>query len=386
MGRSRSRAGTIAAGLLLCGALAGCSSWRVERRHERWTLHAEKGSQVDAEAYRAAFEPAFPLVERHLGPFGERVDVFVWRGPPQEEIGAALPAGSAQVEEVPGIGPARVRAFHARGDGPFGHPTGIFVEAPETGTAVHELVHARLAERKVRTPLWLEEGLACVLGDGFLDGATWVVDGLACWPWRALREQRIGDAELAQLLSISAEQRTSARDNVLVHFVGWAIVFDLYREEGAIAWDAWSRRYAGSIGVAEARARIERTLSEETLSAWLERLRDARPEVRLATAKGLWKLRSDVAIRALVDALEDEPEPRVRIGLAINALAAAGEVRLPRSAADQLWRAVWPTLRRTKVEDPADRAATSELFRSIRYGGGRRSDPALAKLEHYWSE
>lgn len=385
MGRRSGWAGFVG-WLSLLALVPGCSTWRVQERHERWTLHSEKGATVDAGAYHAAFEPAFPLVERHLGPFRGRVDVYVWSGAIAERAGGELPAESALVEEVPGIGPARVRAFHARGDGPFGHPTGIFVESPEPGTAVHELVHARLAEDHRRSPLWLEEGLACVLGDGYLDGATWVVDGLACWPWRALREQRLDDGQLAGLLAISAEERTSARDNVLVHFVGWAIVFDLYREAGGIDWEGWSERYARSIGVAEARERIERTLSSETLAAWLERLRDPRPEVRLATAKGLWKLRSEDAVRALIGALEDEEEPRVRIGLAVNALAAAGEVRLPRPAVDRLWRAVWPTLRRSKVGDPADREATSELLRSIRYGGGRRSQPALAKLEHYWSE
>jgi len=106
----------------------------------------------------------------------------------------------------------------------------VYAGVAEPGTAVHELVHARLAEEDPDLPLWFEEGLACLMGDGFLDQEHWIVDGLACWPMRELREQKLGDGDLARLLALKAEDSLSARDNVLIHFVGWAVVFDLYRE------------------------------------------------------------------------------------------------------------------------------------------------------------
>jgi hypothetical protein len=367
---------------------SACSTWRTQERFDGWTLHAEKDRPVDPTAYRVAFEPAFAVVETALDPFRRPVDVYAWNGS-EDAIahGAEIDEGEAGlVEEVEGIGPARVRAFHARGGDWFGPPSGIYIEAPETGTAVHELVHARLAEGKVDVPLWLEEGLACLLGDGFLADGRWIVDGLACWPLRELAEQELDADDLVQLLKLRAEDTTSVRDNVLVHFVGWAIVFDLYREDGAVRWKEWSQRYERSIGLDEARERIERTLAAETTRDWLARLSAPEPEVRLATAKGVWKLRSPVAIDSLLDALRDEKDPEVRVGFAINALAAAGEIRLPGPMSARLWRSVWPTLKRGKLEDPVEQAAIEELFRSFRYGGGRRSQPALAKLKRFWAE
>ena len=88
----------------------------------------------------------------------------------------------------------------------------------------------------------------------------------------------------------------SSADNVLVHFVGWAIVFDMYREDGRVEWDAWRTKVRARMAVEEARVRLDRTTSERTVAAWMERLSDERREVRLATAKGLWKLRSATVV------------------------------------------------------------------------------------------
>src|SRR5262249_14393154 len=160
-----------------------------------------------------------------------------------------------------------------------------------------------------------------------------------------LSSHPIADAELAHLLKLHANDDVDARDNVLVHFVGWAIVFDLYRESGRLDADAWRARYARGLDLAEARHRFDRTLSPWTALAWLERLDDPRPEVRLAAAKGVWKLRSQDVVARLLDALRKEEDPTVRVGLAINVLAAAGEMRLPRPMDRRMWSLALPALR-----------------------------------------
>jgi hypothetical protein len=189
------------------------------------------------------------------------------------------------VQDVPGIGPARVRAYHARGDELFGPPSGIFLAAPECGTAAHELVHARAAEENLELPLWLEEGVACLIGDGFLEGDRWVVDGLSCWPLRELQNQTLPDADLARILSPGASDPSSPRETC--------------------SRTSWGRRRlrsyrvrAGSIGRAGASGTRRASRCPKRVSAhpharpghflaWMERLRDPRREVHLATAKGV---------------------------------------------------------------------------------------------------
>jgi len=187
---------------------------------------------------------------------------------------------------------ARVRAYHTHGEGPFGPTAGVYASSADPVTAVHELVHARVAAIDPHRPLWFEEGLACVLGDGYRDGDRWGLDGLACWPLRELRQRAPDATELARLLAMRADQGTDLRENARMHFVGWAIVFDLYRAEGRIDWSAWAQR-ARSMSVAKTRERMLRTLSAETESSWLARLHDHDRGVRMATGKGPWKLRPE---------------------------------------------------------------------------------------------
>ena len=328
-------------------AASSCTTWKPIESHAGWTLYAEPGAVVDTRPYTQAFEPAFRVVEETFGPFEHAVRVQVWSGEKAalDSNDSALheDAGGA-VQDVPGIGPARVRAFHTRGTGPFGPPSGVYVSAPEVGTAVHELVHARLAEEPVDFPLWLEEGIACVLGDGALHDGQWVVDGLACWPLRELGSQTIRDDELARLCALRAEQQSDVRENVLVHFIGWALVFDLYREEGRIDWSGWLARYARGIDLGEARARLQATLDPETALDWMQRLTDPDPGVRLAAAKGTWKLRSSAIMQRLLVALEDEQDPEVQVGLALNVLASAGESPRPDFGMGRMWRRVLPRL------------------------------------------
>jgi hypothetical protein len=369
--------------------LASCTTWRSVGEYDGWTLYASGDRAVDPVPFEEAFPPAIEAVEAAFGPFERSVRVYAWdEDAPHDDRAEELilEGDEGVVHDVPGIGPARVRAFHTRAEGPFGSPSGVFVGAAEPGTAAHELVHARLAEEDFELPLWLEEGLASLLGDGFLDGGRWVVDGLACWPLRELAEQSLPDAELANLLRMHARDRTSARENVLVHFVGWAIVFDLYREAGAIEWRAWIERYGRGIPLAEARTRIERSLAPETTAKWLERLADPRREVRLATAKGLWKLHSPAVVTRLVEALSREQDPEVKVCMAINALAAAGEIELSDRASSRLWRAAWPTLRRSKLADPAEQAAVEALTRTLRFRGNRSAQPQLQALKRFWAE
>lgn len=364
--------------------VTGCSTWQKVEVREGWTLYGTPGQAVDATAFRASFDPAHRAVEDVFGRFQRIVRVHAL--PPGGKGGANASSDLGQVHEVPGIGRARVRAYHARGDALFGPATGIYADSPEAGTAVHELVHARLAEEAPDLPLWLEEGLACYLGDGFLDGETWIVDGLACWHVRELRDMTLADAELRKVLALAADDEASVRENVLVHFVGWALVFDLRREAGSFDWKTWAKRYHDGITTDEARARIARTISAEVEREWLKRLVDPDRAVRMAAAKGLWKLHSEPALRALLDALEREEDPEVRVAFAINALAAGGDMKLPNELRDRFWPAVWPVLRRGQLSDPAENQALRDLHQSYRRRSSTTSQKALEGLRRYWAE
>jgi len=377
MPRPRSPWIRFGAALVLAGASA-CTSWNRVETFPGWSLHAEHSRDVDVGAFQRAFDPAFTAVEEVFGPFTAPVRIHAFEG----DDGAS---GVGAVHEVPGIGRARVRAYHTRGEGPFGPAAGIYASSADPGTAVHELVHARIAEIDPTLPLWFEEGLACVLGDGFLDDDRWVVDGLACWPLRELRERTPDDRELARLLAVRAEQGTDLRENVLVHFVGWAIVFDLYRETGRIEWRDWAAR-SRTMGLVEARDRLRRTLAAETEAEWLKRLDDDDRGVRIATAKGLWKLRSELVLRRLLERIGREEDPEVRVALSINALAAAGEREPPGRLAGKMWRTVWPILRRAELANPVEDAAVEKLLDSFRWRGNRGSDDALEVLERFWAE
>ena len=148
---------------------------------------------------------------------------------------------------------------------------------------------------------------------------------------------------------------------------------------------AWKSRYANSIDLQEARRRLEHTLEPGTALAWLDRLDDPRPGVRLAAAKGVWKLRSPEVVSRLLDALRKEQDANVKVGLAINALAAAGEMRLPPSLNRRMWSLAGPAIRRAKLDDPAEQAATVQLSRSF-WIGGQSAQPPLQALRRFWAE
>ncbi|HIG11753.1 MAG: HEAT repeat domain-containing protein [bacterium] len=370
---------------------ASCTTWQPTQEFEGWTLYVQSGETLEVDEFYSAVQPAFDAVERQLGPFDERVSVHAWNG------GVDMSGGTRGVihgdpdnfaVEIEGIGPARVRAFHSRSGGGLFGVSGVFVGTADTGTAVHELVHAHFAERKERLPLWFEEGFAMIMGDGAMRAGRWQHDGLACWPWRKLREEPLTDEDIAHLLRVTATANHSVKDNVLVHFLGWAIVFDLYREVGSLDWKLLLGRFREATDpLAEARRRLTRTLLEETPLDWLARLQNDDPAVRLAAARGTWKLHSSPALTMLTRALRHEEDPEVRAALAVNALATAGQRQLRRRQEGWMWRTVNPVLRDTVLESDEETKALRTLYRAYRYGSRRYdTQAALDRLNRFWEE
>ncbi|MDP6838099.1 MAG: hypothetical protein QF724_04115 [Planctomycetota bacterium] len=383
----------VAAGLLAVLVTSmgtvSCASWHPVERRAGWTLYVADGASVKIEEFNLALEPAFIFVEETLGPFKAPVRIHAFHG----GVGVAddgrrtlVAGGDGLTEPIAGIGPTRVRAFHSRG-GPFEAP-GIFLGVADVGTAVHELVHARLAEESRRLPLWFEEGLATLLGDGALFEGRWVVDGLAYWPLVELNGEELDDACLARLLLLDAGDHPSLRDDALTRFVGWAVLFDLYRRVGHLHPFTWFEEFEEGRDAAHLRTHLMRTLAPETIGVWLQRLDDPDPGVRFATARGAWKLGSLEVYELLLNALEKEQHAEVSLGLAINLLCATGELDLKRDLRGRSWRAIRRALSTAQPADPSEAAAVTELGRSLRFWWRRGADtrPALDALARYWRE
>lgn len=372
--------------------LASCSSWKPAAEYDNWTLYVQSGAEVEPAPFEEAVFPALLFVEEQLGPFRDRVHIHAWEGGVRMQDGnrgKITDSGQSSSADVPGIGPARVRAFHTRSEGGLFASSGIFIGAPEPGTMVHELVHARFAERPDELPLWFEEGYASLLGDGVLKDGSWTFDGLACWPWRELRDEEFSDADLARLLEISAGEPHTVRENVLVHFVGWAIVFDLHRETGHTDPDLLLMHFRhGGDPVTQARERLENTLADETPVEWMERLKSSHADVRMATAKGSWKLVSRAVLTKLLRALEDEEDDEVRVTIAVNCLAIAGERRLGWRTDAWMWRSIFPVLRDAQLADREEQDALRTIYRAYRRGGSDRdqTQAALNTLSRFWEE
>ncbi|MAG62109.1 hypothetical protein CMO84_01130, partial [Candidatus Woesearchaeota archaeon] len=247
--------------------------------------------------------------------------------------------------------------------------------------------HARLAEDDPILPLWFEEGLASILGDGALFEGRWVPDGLACWPLRELREENLGHDEIERLIAIQSTDQVSVRDNVLVHFLGWAVAFDFYRETGSMEYGEWLAELDGEGRVDEIHRRMQRTLNPATERTWIKRLYDPDPGVRMATAKGLWKLRSRMVLDKLVEAMRREVNPQVRAGLAINALAAAGEISINWRHWRYLREVVEQALRGVVMDNPGEQAALLRLMSSYSQRGEEQAAlDALRGLSRFWQE
>lgn len=379
--------------LLVAGLLcAGCTTWQRAGEFSGWSLYVQDDAPIPVAEYREAVDRAFEAVTALIGTFSDHVRVHAWDGGVEMSSGnrGRIRHGTdGALQEIPGIGPARVRAFHARSSGGPFEPSGVFVGAADTGTVAHELVHARLAQESQPVPLWFEEGLATVLGDGAVFADRWVVDGLACWPWRELGEESLTDEELSELLAITPSSDHSLRDNVLVHFVGWAVVFDLYRELGVLDWEVLLERFREAPDpLAEARRRIENTTREETPVEWLEQqLAQEDPARRMAATKGTWKLYSNAVVSRLLRRLRHETDAEVRVALAVNALASASETHLSWRQRGRLWRSILPVLEEADLPDESERTALRSLYRSYRYGTRNYdTQAALGRLSRFWEE
>ena len=381
--------------LLGCLGLASCTSWQTARRSQNFTIYTRDQAQVDLDLFERTLGAAFDAVEARMGSFRRRIDVHAMPEPLKDSALPVESGGQNEVEgleKVPGIGAARVRAWHVRGGAlPFS-PSGVFLATSEMGTSVHELVHARLAEEQDRVPLWFEEGLATLLGDGAEFDRRWVVDGLACWPLRELRAQELSNSDFKRLLELSASDRYDARENLLVHFVGWALVFDLVRETPDGAWRDWLANWKAGVAreglLQHARLRLERSLDEEATQAWLVRLKDPAPQVRFAAAKGLWKLRSIGALESLIEALAVETDSETKACLALNALLCSTEMRVGRSRWRKLVESAFPVLKAPGLADPVEDGAMRELYEAMRWSRTRvrTASECLGDLERFWEE
>ncbi len=375
---------------------SSCAAWTPVHRDATWTLYVKDGASVDVDLFGRALAPAFEAVEARMGRFERRVRVHAWDGETIDGVSGQGPfeAGPrSEVHEVPGIGPARVRAFHVKGGSLLFHQSGVFLGVADVGTAVHELVHARVAETRLDLPLWFEEGIASYWGDGAFHAGRWEVDGLACWPLRELRDQRLSDSDLRRLLSLHARDDYDARENLLVHFLGWALVFDLAKEAPEADWLEWRKTFEADserLGpVQAARARLERVLADTTQTEWFERLKSEDAGERFASAKGLWKLRDVRAIDALLLALEREQDPELRVAFALNVLLASGETRVGRSRWNRLASVVFPTLREAVLPDERENKALRDVYASMRRWDSRRNrstQEALEDLARFWEE
>ena len=372
---------------LLCLGTSCATPWREIREGDGWVLFAQDEGEVEAEEFAAALDAGLVVVEKHFGPFEKSVKVHAFSGGARMDDGTSptIARGEAAVQEVPGIGPASVRGFHTRGTGLFGERSRVNLGEPDVGLTIHELVHSRLAECAPDLPLWLEEGLAMLLGDGALFDGCWEVDGLACWPLRELSEESLSDDQLQLLLSLESGMRIDIRTNALVHFFGWAIVFDLYRESGSFDWKRWSDSYSQRMSVAEARRRMNRTLHDSCPKEWLARLDDPNPAVRLCCARGLWRLMSYGVGYRLYEALSTEEHPEVAAAMALNLLATTTAIPFGRRGRYMARRA-HRVLRDPKLEDPLERKAMRTIYEDFYYDYSPRRDKAMKELARFLEE
>jgi hypothetical protein len=377
--------------ILVVTLLSGCSAWQEVASHEDWSLYVKPGGNVDAESFTELFDPAIAAVEAQLGPFEHPVEIHVWNGGVDLQSGTR---GRIQTGDDAGLvdsdlGLARVRAFHVKRDA-FG-PGGVFLGEPSPGAVVHELVHARLAELSPTPPLWFEEGLAMLLADGQLvrtspDAPRWVHDGLCAWPRSVLTTDPPTDDELASILALESGDEHTVEENLLVHFIGWAIVFDLYRESPDAGWRTWLTTFEGD--PTSARTRLERSLNRGTFLVWLHaHLTDPEPGIRAASARGTWRGADSSSLQLLSSALRYESDPTVRATLAINLLAAAGEGRYAGMGRWNGLRLPIAVLEHLEFGTPADREAVTRLLSGYRGEAPRGTiETAFRDLEAYWQE
>jgi hypothetical protein len=147
----------------------------------------------------------------------------------------------------------------------------------------------------------------------------------------------------------------------------------------------------GPDATAEALRRYRRTLDPDVPLAWLAHLDDAEPARRLAAAKGAWKLRSRAVVERLLERLADEEVDEVKVGLALNALAAVAETRVGRDVWWGTWRLAMPVLEEARLADAGEERALRDLSSSYRRRRSRWSDrptpeESMRVLARFWEE
>ena len=90
---------------------------------------------------------------------------------------------------------------------------------------------------------------------------------------------------------------------------------------------------------------------------------------------------------ALLGRLDIELDDEVRVALAINSLAAAGELSLSWRRWRRVEHSVRDALRTVKLDDPEEQRAIDQLHDAYRHGTDRGgAHEALLRLARFWEE
>lgn len=371
---------------LLALAALGCAAWRTLAAYGSSPVFAAAPTDLTVVTEPVHLGAARAAVESWLGPFQGPVEIHLSLEPAQLSAdgrkivyGANSKSTGARREGL------EVRGYHLSRRGPTGG-SGIFLHDPRPGTLIHEMVHARLAEESEDLPLWFEEGIACLLSDGLLFGGHWVRDGFSSWPWAELRQHRPSGIELAEILELKPQSTSSVQDNLLAHFVGWALVFDLWRETQSDDWRRWQTAFNWDHPLQDAERRLNRVLGPGTPARWLRaRLASPITSVRLAALRGTWKLESSDVMAVLLGALELERDSEVRVALAVNILASVEAGTPPLATRLKIHEAARKALVRSSLPDPLEALAVQELVLAL---DDERRDATLVlkRLRRFWDE
>ncbi|MDE0904398.1 MAG: HEAT repeat domain-containing protein [Planctomycetota bacterium] len=375
---------------ILILATAGCATWRTVGSYEGWSLHEASPNLIQEDPWRVQVEPAKAAVEAWLGPFQNPVQIHALAGPVHlTEDGQGVVHAAEASQPVAGMHQTEVRGYHLQGTDPS-QAGKIFVRDPSLPTLVHELVHARLAEDQNKLPLWFEEGVACLLSDGLMFEEHWVRDGFAAWPWAELHARRPDGLELQDILDLDSMSASSVRQNVLAHLVGWALVFDLWRETRSDDWNTWYAAFDWKHPVQDAQRRLDRVLSGPVPGEWLRaRLTSSNGGVRLAALRGAWKLASPEVGAILLGALEMEKDPEVRIALAVNLLASGTQVAADGGGLLHIHECARTALSQSSLPVLSEALAVRALLLALEDaapGEGAHARGALEGLRRFWDE
>ncbi|HIG86101.1 MAG TPA: hypothetical protein EYQ25_03575 [Planctomycetes bacterium] len=368
----------------------GCATWRTVGSYEGWSLHEARHGNVDAAHWQAQVEPAKAAVEAWMGEFQVPVQVHALDQPVHlTDDGQGIVHAAETYQDVPGLHQTEVRGYHLRGNG-RSQAGLIFVRDPNSPTLVHELVHARLAEDEEELPLWFEEGIASLLSDGLMFEGRWIRDGFSAWPWSELRTRRPDGIELLNILELQPTSSSSVRENVLAHLVGWALVFDLWRETHSDDWHVWQAAFDWEHPLQDAQRRLNRVLSTAVPAEWLRaRLASNNRGVRLAALRGSWKIACPKVGTVLLNALEQETDSEVRVALAINILASGKGIASTSAGLLQAHERAKLALTRSPLPIPSENLAVQRLVLAL-VDAAPGTDPnagaALESLRRFWDE